>query len=228
MPFQNNDPTIDLGDSSIRLFYLQNGTAIFMGNGTSPEGVIFAGVGSIKFGSDGKMWLKTSGLSLSTGWQQVGTFAAGLGFEKIVVADTSSTTTVGTGLDNLTSIVIPGNTWAVGQRINYVADGNYNGAGGTKRLVLVGGAATVLDTGLLAINNSNWHLEAQLLRVSAGLLCTVRLSFNGFGATDVTVWRGATAFQTPVFANPYTIQIQAECANAGDTVTQGTAIASLL
>ncbi len=214
------NPSIDMiSDQQPSVFYLDDGTAVFKCIG-SPEGAIEANAGSWALSTNGLAYLKTT-MGGNTGWRA---------HERVVAVDVSNTTTVGTGLDPLTSLTIPANTLVTdGQRLNVVADGNFNGAAGNKRLTLIGDGFTILDTGLIAINNSNWHLELQALRVSSvGLLLTARLSTNGFGVTSTPVFLGGTGFQTPNFAAAYVLQCLGECANGADSVSQGSFVASVL
>jgi hypothetical protein len=231
MPFITQNPTLDLvSEQQPCIWYLDDGTAIFKGVGT-PEGVVFAGPGSIFVNGSGQAYLKTTGTTLNTGWQQIPTLSSGQNFERTIVVDVSSTTTSGTGEDPLTSITIPSGTFtADGQRLKIVADGNFNGVAGNKRLVMRFDTTTdVFDTGLVAIHNSNWHMDIQALRVSAGLLITCRFTTNAFGATSVPVSYGAVGFiAAPNYGNAHTFDFLGEVANAADSVSQGACIASLL
>lgn len=229
MPDVTVNPVIDIDrDIPIQVYYLDSGTAIFKCV-ASPEGVVFAKEGSIAVSDTGLVYVKSTSLSVNTGWEAIATIPSGGNVETRIVTDLSNTATSGTGLDSLTSITIPANTLAIGDRLIIVADGNFNGVAGNKRLAVIGDGFTIFDTGLVAINNSNWHLEIQALRVSAiGFLLTVRLSTNGFGVTSTPNWFAATAFQTPNFGAAYVFQCLGEVANAADSVSQGNFIASLL
>lgn len=231
MPFVVTNSVPDLEDSPILVLYLCTGVVIMAGVGR-PEGAVFAGPGSLFVNSSGEFYKKTTSFAFNTGWQEVqAAVLAGFGAEMVVAASVASNSTSGTGLDPLTGQTVPGGSVNTdGRRINYVADGNFTGAAGNKRLVLQVNAATMFDTGLQAINNNNWHLEAQILRLTSTTgLCTVRESHTPFGATAAPGAFGTTTFIAVInWTNPVTIEMLGECANAADTVSQGSAISSIL
>lgn len=225
------NPVVDLQDRGAFIVYIDGGVVIAK-SVASPEGLVKAAPGSLLLSGDGNGYLKTTQKVLDIGWSQVQIAAAGQGFEKTLFRNTTAAGTIGTGLDALQTSSFAANTLDItGKLVNVIAEGNYNGALGNKRLVVrFDNVTQLLDTGLQALNNQNWHFQMVISRVLNDAFFTSRLSFTPFGTSGVAPTQfGATVFIPGVnFGASHTIDFLGECANAGDSIDQRLTVLSSL
>lgn len=233
MPFVSQNPVPDLEDSPVQLYYFDTGAGIFKGVG-NPEGVIIAGVGSFFPNTSGQIYFKTSGLPLSTGWvlTPLDSIAGAVNFERVFHRNVTPVGTVGTGVDTLQVITYPANSLSInGQGSRIFSQGSFSGVAGTKRLLIqLNATNTLLDTGLVAINNNNWTFESFITRFdSATFYCASWVRFGAFGATSTPTLFTSTLFQgSQNFGVSNTIDFFGEVSNAADSVAQDLSIATIL
>lgn len=233
MPFVTTNPTPDLEDSPIQLYYFDTASGIFKGIG-DPNNLVVAGVGSLFPNTSGQVYLKTTGLSLSTGWTLIplDSISGATNFERVFHRNVIAASTSGLGVDPLHQITYSANSLSFnGQGSRIFAQGSFSGALGNKRLlVTLNGLQGLLDTGLVAINNSNWTFESFITRFnSTTFYCASWVRFGGFGVTATPVLFTSTLFQAgQLFTVNNSIDFSGEVANAGDTVSQDISIATIL
>lgn len=76
---------------------------------------------------------------------------------------------IGTGEDNLMSSSIEANVLSAnGQSLEIEAAGTFAANSNTKRLKLVWGSTTLIDTTALALNSGDWHLHCKMVRTGSG------------------------------------------------------------
>lgn len=111
--------------------------------------------------------------------------------------NTTAVGNVGTGEDNLISYTVPAATLATnGDHLEFEAAGTFAATANDKRIKVKFGAATILDTGVLAITAAgDWQLRGKIIRTGAATQkCVV-----AFTSTDAAlrVWPDyATAAET--------------------------------
>lgn len=188
MPIQNSNPIIDTEDSPILLLYLQTGTAIYMATGSSPEGVDFAGIGSLRIGNDGIIWLKTTGLTLNTGWTPLATTLNSS--SKLIQSFTSAVSNTTGGLDQLhvgTGGVGSNSLQNDNDFIEFYTHGVTAANANTKRYVFsIAGVGNILDTGLVIMNNLLWECRTRITRLTAtAVRCTSVFITSGAPTVNV-------------------------------------------
>lgn len=235
MAFITTNPQIDLlSEQQPSVYYLDDGTAIFKGIG-DPNGVIFAGVGSLFVNSSGQFFQKTTSFALNTGWNQVSTIPVNGAVELVTNRNITVATTSGTGTDVLQTITIQPNTWDIdGRRVTITAQGAGFGAAGTKRILATLNGLAVFNTGLQAglFNDRGWYVKVVMTRLSSDTLIISCEVFTNAGLVGVS--NTATIFASHhtaaglSFAISFSLDFFGECSVGSDTLQQYTTISSVL
>ena len=126
----------------------------------------------------------------------------------------SSTSTSGTGEDNLKTTTIPASMMETVSGFKVFAAGTKTGAGGNKTLKFYFGATSV--TFHAAANNTNdWRFEAYVY--NTGATNTQGISWVGYDGATILQGYDTAAIDTTAAV---TMKITGECASAADTITQ--------
>lgn len=154
----------------------------------------------------------TLGLNQVTGFTQILNDVG----DKAIIGAVTGWTTSGTGEDDLASTVIPGGAFTGNGKMRVVAYGQRTGSAGNKTIKFyIGATATTLVT---ANSTLNWTFEAIIY--GKGTTNSQGIMWR-YMAGDGTGGYGNSFTETTIdTTSDFTIKMTAECADAGDTVTQ--------
>lgn len=169
------------GGTGPALFPRPTGTPQILHGDGAPEGLVYAGQGSLYMRRDGtganSLYTKTTGVTISTGWVLFNTSSAGTTYRKNT-AKTVNNSIAETDLLN-SEITIPANLLGTSGIVRLTAFGdwlnNTGGALGCGRFKLKLGSSVLFDTGAATSGFSSasasrlsWRIKSEILNTASG------------------------------------------------------------
>lgn len=185
MPIITANPNVDIEDSPIAVYYFDNASVVMKGI-NSPEGVVFAGEGSIFVSSNGTMWNKTTPPTLATGWTQMQSSITQS--VRLQNSFTNAVGNVGAGLDQLHVITAGAgglNLQLDGDFIEIYTRGFTAANANTKRYVIqIAGVGDIINTGLQSFNNATWESLCRITRLTSTTIRGTARFFTGVSGSN--------------------------------------------
>jgi parallel beta-helix repeat protein len=135
-----------------------------------------------------------------------------------IEVDSSATTTVGAGEDDLKSFTIPQETYNDWRGMRVIAGGLKYGAGGDKTIKFYIGAS-VLTFHVAANDTNDWQFVADIpFYLTNTANDAFRFTWKGYNGTTLT--QGYEAWAVDTTTASATMKITGECASAADSIVQ--------
>lgn len=136
----------------------------------------------------------------------------------ILKVDTTAVGNVGSGEDTLITHNLPSTLDNAGESIEITAFGEFAANANNKTVKLYFGSTVIFTTGAIASNNTDWRIDATILRTGAA----TQISIASFSGDTVLVTSTATSTAvTETLSGALTIKCTGEATTTNDIIQRG-------